>query len=84
MEKRIILVMVALRSKSAIMLQEILTNYGCLIKTRLGLHDYNEKTCSEAGMIFIELVGDKSKGDELVSELEALEEVTVKDIELSL
>lgn len=84
MNKRIILIMIALRSKAAIEVQEILTTYGCLIKTRLGIHDHESNKCTESGMIIIEIIGDVSKGNELVAKLEALEEVSVKDVELSL
>ena len=85
MSKRVILIMIALRSKSAVSVQEILTTYGCLIKTRLGIHENEGAKCTETGMVIIELVnGQDEKATELVAELEALEEVSVKDVELSL
>ena len=37
-------------------LQEILTKYGCSIKTRLGLHDMGDYKCLNYGVVLIEVV----------------------------
>lgn len=37
-------------------LQEILTKYGCNIKTRIGLHDMGEYKCLNYGIILIEVI----------------------------
>lgn len=44
------------RTDDAIKLQEILTEYGCIIKTRLGLHDMGEFRCLNNGIVLIEVV----------------------------
>jgi hypothetical protein len=44
------------RTDEAIKLQEILTQYGCLIKTRIGLHDMGEYKCLNYGIVLIEVV----------------------------
>lgn len=64
--------------------QEILTEYGCSIKTRLGLHEAGSDGCSRAGLIILELVGESSKWNELKSKLEKLNGVEVQDMKFDL
>ena len=56
------------RSQEAAALQEILTHYGCSIKTRIGLHDASEGQCAPGGVILLEVI---SKQKELIQELSA-------------
>ncbi len=77
-EIRIMGVLVTDRLTEATKAQEILTKYGCNIKTRLGLHETSEKYCSRTGLLILELVGDKSIWDALEKELDALEGISVK------
>jgi hypothetical protein len=44
------------RAKEALKLQEILTNYGCEIQTRIGLHPMGDYKCNNYGIILIEVV----------------------------
>jgi hypothetical protein len=46
------------RKEEAIKLQEILTEYGCKIKTRIGLHDMGEYKCLNYGIVIIEVTDD--------------------------
>ena len=39
-------------------LQKLLTEYGCNIRTRIGLHHVDEKVCSPRGLILLEMFGD--------------------------
>jgi len=70
------------RSKSAVNVQHILTKYGCIIKTRLGIHDGVLEGCSDVGLLILELVGDKIQRQDLDQELKMVEEVNTKLIEL--
>lgn len=54
------------RSQEAVGLQEILTRYGCSIKTRIGLHDAAEGQCAPGGVILLEVI---NKEEELLKEL---------------
>ena len=38
-------------------MQRVLTESGCIIKTRLGIHDASEDFCSNEGLIILNLVG---------------------------
>lgn len=52
----IIGISVSNRKEDALKLQEILTEYGCVIKTRIGLHDMGEYKCLNYGIVLIEVV----------------------------
>lgn len=43
------------RAAESQQLQEILTKYGCYIKTRIGLHDMGEYKCLNYGIVLIEV-----------------------------
>jgi hypothetical protein len=56
--------------------QKLLTAYGCSIRTRLGV---NEVFFGEpAGLIILELTGDKTERDHLERDLKALKQVRVR------
>jgi len=82
MKKDVLLVLVNMREKSAEKVQKILTGWGCLIKTRLGLHAGTLENCSDSGLIFLELVGEKEKHLELSRKLDLLPGVNAKLVEL--
>ena len=60
----------------------MLTEWGCLIKTRLGLHEGVLDDCSEVGSIILEMVGDKDKHEELVRKLNLLAGVSAKLVDI--
>ncbi|MBO5447364.1 hypothetical protein J6A34_07650 [bacterium] len=62
----IIGIQVSNRIEEATKLQEILTRYGCLIKTRIGLHDMGEYKCLNYGIVLIQVV---DKINEIYDEL---------------
>jgi hypothetical protein len=47
------------RIKDAIDIQRVFTEYGCNIKTRLGLHETGPGYCAPAGLVLLEVVGDE-------------------------
>ena len=49
--------------------QKILTQYGCQIKTRIGLHHVDENVCSPRGLILLEMYGDEGLCEELAHKL---------------
>ncbi|MGM0440474.1 MAG: hypothetical protein ACQEP8_05115 [Chlamydiota bacterium] len=84
MDKALLIILLDKRRKEAVTVQKILTESGCIIKTRLGIHDGVMDECSDSGLIILELVGEQEKRQELASKLEALEGVTTKTVEISL
>lgn len=56
MPKIIVGIRVEQRENTSLKLQEILTKFGCLIKTRIGFHETDPKFCASDGLIILELV----------------------------
>jgi len=61
-------------------LQDVLTKFGCSIRTRLGLHEVGN-SCSPVGVIILELAGDSSEWPKLESALGAISGIVVKSME---
>lgn len=79
MKKRIIYgVHVTDRMKEAVKVQKLLTEYGCHIKTRIGLHNVSEDYCSSQGLMLLEMFGDEKKCAELFDKLAAIEGIEMK------
>lgn len=66
------------RNANANEIQKLLTEYGCHIKTRLGLHSVDSSTCSPNGLILLELFGDPSKLQSLEDSLKKIQGVEVQ------
>lgn len=66
------------RVKKAPKIQALLTEYGCNIRTRLGLHDADDTHCSPGGVLVLELVGDATRCGQLARKLAAVKGVEVK------
>jgi len=71
------------RVDNAVKFQEVLTRNGCKIKTRLGLHEVSDNACANDGIIVLQPYGSKEDVEALVSELNSLEGVTAKYIDLN-
>ena len=79
MDKHIILgVHITDRIKHVAAVQALLTDYGCSIKTRIGLHEASTKECSPNGLIILELVDDTAGADEFAGKLSSIEGVEVQ------
>ena len=72
------------RMKESKQVQSVLTKFGCSIKTRLGLHEVTSDTCTNYGLILLELSGDKAEWDKLEAELLKIEGVITKKISFEL
>lgn len=71
------------RVDNAVKFQEVLTENGCKIKARLGLHEVSEDACSRDGIIILQPYGSKEDVDSLVNELNSLEGVTARYLDLN-
>lgn len=72
-ETRILGILITDIQKEAGKVQNVLTKYGCSIKTRLGLHEVSDDVCSTSGLLLLELTGNLSEMDKLEKELVAIE-----------
>ncbi len=68
------------RGENAVRVQQLLTEYGCYIKTRLGLHEVDEKFCSTGGVLLLEMFGDLAKCETLRDKLNAIDGIEVKEM----
>lgn len=84
MQKNILLILVGKRKEEAVKVQQILTAWGCIIKTRLGIHDGVLESCSNNGLIILELVGTDAQVDELTKKVSVLPGVTAKLVNLAI
>ena len=80
--KNVLLILVDHRKDAAVNVQKTLTAWGCLIKTRLGLHEGVQKDCSEHGLIICEMIGEDSQIEELKRKLELIKGVSTELVKL--
>jgi hypothetical protein len=66
------------RLKKAASVQQVFTEYGCNIKTRVGLHDVNADVCSPSGVVLIEFFGAQDEAEAMKAKLAAVEGVQVQ------
>lgn len=72
------------RSESAVEVQKILTEFGCSIRTRLGLHDQDTTgECSPSGILLLQLCADEKTAMNLETALQAVPGVTARLINLA-
>ncbi|MEW6508454.1 MAG: hypothetical protein AB1432_11980 [Bacteroidota bacterium] len=82
MKKSILLILIGNRKESAVKVQQILTGWGCTIKTRLGLHDGVLENCSDTGLLILEICGTDEENRELTRKVSVLPGVSSKLVEL--
>ena len=78
------MILVDHRKDAAVSVQKTLTAWGCLIKTRLGLHEGVQEDCSEHGLIICELVGEDAQIKELKRKLELIKGVSAELVTLKI
>lgn len=83
-EKNVLLVLIDQRKEAAVNVQKTLTAWGCLIKTRLGIHDGVMENCSNHGLLFMELVGKKEDQQELARKLGLIHGVKAELVSLTM
>ncbi len=82
MEYQIVAVKIGNRENTAVQVQKILTQYGCLIKVRLGLHDQPADACSPLGLLLLQVSGAKEEISAMVSALTGVQDAAVKSFSL--
>ena len=81
MDKHIVVgVHITERVKHAGEVQKVFTEFGCQIRTRLGLHEADKGICSPNGLILLELVDDDAKVSSFKKKLLAIEGIEVQSM----
>jgi hypothetical protein len=60
--------------------QDLFTEYGCSIKTRIGLHEVSQKFCSPNGLVLLEMAGDETPVFEMIEKLNGIEGVDTQQM----
>ena len=72
------------RDHTAVRVQEILTEYGCSVRMRLGLHDEGtNNVCMPSGVLILQLCTEKAKAKELEAKRNAVENVSAQLVDLA-
>jgi hypothetical protein len=66
------------RLKNAVDVQKVFTEYGCNIKTRVGLHDVDANVCSPSGVVLIEFFGTVDEASAMMAKLNEVTGVQVQ------
>jgi len=72
------------RTETAVQVQTILTEMGCFIKTRLGIHDGSPAECTNTGLLILELMGEDADKKNPADRLRTVPEVKLELVELEL
>ena len=83
MEKTVLLVLVSGRKESAVTVQKVLTDWGCTIKTRLGIHEGVLDSCTDSGLLVLDIVGEKEKNEEMTRKLNLVKGVKAEIVNQS-
>jgi hypothetical protein len=81
MSHKLIIAAVEHRRDEAEKLQKVLTEHGCKVKTRLGLHEAGD-ICSDEGLIVLQLVKDEPGAEVFLNDLNKLSGIRAKLVEL--
>ena len=63
-------------------MQRVLTESGCIIRTRLGIHDAGDDFCSNEGLIILDLVGSEEEITQLEKKLNEIPGIKAKSSRL--
>lgn len=81
MDKHIVVgIHVTERVEHAREVQQVLTDFGCQIKTRVGLHEAGEDVCSPNGLILLEMLDDEAQSNAMIARLDAIEGIEVQQM----
>lgn len=68
------------RVTQATRVQQVFTDFGANIKTRIGLHETDGRTNSANGLILLEMVGAREPFLKIIATLNAIEGVEAKSV----
>ena len=84
MKRNVMIVYLNTREETSVKVQKILSVWGCLIKTRLGIHDDVLDNCTQIGLLFLDLACDIEKLKELEYKLNLVSGVDARLITMEI
>ncbi|HOH96793.1 MAG TPA: hypothetical protein PL188_00630 [Candidatus Cloacimonadota bacterium] len=82
MTYKVVLIKIDHRATEATRVQGILTDFGCNIKVRLGLHEVSKEFCANDGLVILEVEGEAGIIQEMLGKLNAIDYVKAQLIEM--
>lgn len=79
--ENIMIIKTAKRRENVPSLQKVLTEFGCLVKTRLGLHEAGS-VCSDEGLIILHLIEDEAEVKRFEQALGELDYIKFKLVQI--
>ncbi len=67
------------KQENALKVQQVLTENGCKIKTRLGLNIVEKEECSASGLILLEIT-DEKEANKIKNELSKINEIEIQEM----
>lgn len=83
-EKRIIGIYISERQKESVKIQEVLTKFGCYIRTRIGLNDMQNTPCNDCGLVLLEMDGNIEEAKKLEIELHKIQNLQIQTMSFNL
>ena len=65
------------REFDSIKFQQIISSYGCYIKTRIGLHDITNGVCAQNGLIILQTL-DNEEVFQLINDLKSINNIKIE------
>ena len=82
MTYKIVLIKIDHRSTEASLVQKVLTEYGCNIKVRLGLHEVSTDMCAQDGLIVLHVEGTDAELKTMLEKLNAIDYVKANQMDM--
>lgn len=78
----LVLVKLKARNQKAEQVQHVLTQHGCDISLRVGLHEVSKDGCSDEGLIILHVKPGGKAAKSLVKDLKTVGQLEVKTVEI--
>jgi len=80
-KEHILIIKTAKRRDTADSIQKALTEFGCIIQMRLGLHEAGDR-CSDEGLLLLQLTDDAAEAAKLEAALKQIPGVVFQSVEI--
>ncbi|HWP98439.1 MAG TPA: hypothetical protein VN426_16475 [Syntrophomonadaceae bacterium] len=80
----VVFILIGRRTEEAVKVQTVLSDFGDVIRTRLGINRELTQENDASGFIFLELCGDEKRGQDLCNALNAIPDVKAECLKIEL
>jgi len=72
------------RIKEAGKTQKVLSDFGCIIRSRLGFHEVSEYTCSRVGFIILQIIDDKHRYEQFIEAMKQIDGIELQEMNFTI